>query len=347
MNNWWWLALIALAGIAVVCWLVWRVWFRKPETEFVRLDGAARMGAAAQRVERPADVPVLEVETLGPYRIERQLGRGSMGVVFLGRVPETGAEVALKTMALAREFDPEQLEEARIRFFREAETAARLHHSGIVSVIESGEDQGLAWIAMEFLHGEPLTLWTEKTNLLPLPEALSVVRQTAIALDHAHKHQVVHRDIKPANILYDREKGKVKVTDFGVARLTDSCRTRTGLVLGTPAFMSPEQLAGKHIDSRSDLFSLGVMLYQLITGHLPFKGASLGELMNAIVHKAPDDPRLLNPRLPAVLSEIVMKALQKDVSARFQNGAQMALVLVRLEAALREKKMQTGAKQNA
>lgn len=346
MNGWTLLILgVSLAGLAVG-WLVWL--FVRNERKGIPLsaDGPARLGAA-QLGAQPETLSAPDLETLGPYRIERLLGRGSMGMVFLGREPESGAEVAIKTMALAHEFDPEQLDEARARFFREAETAARLHHSGIVSVIGSGEDHDLAWIAMEFLRGEPLARWTEKNSLLPLPEALSVVRQTALALDHAHKHQVVHRDIKPANILYDRESGKAKVTDFGVARLTDSCRTRTGLVLGTPAFMSPEQLAGKHVDSRSDIFSLGVMLYQLVTGQLPFRGGSLGELMHAIVHKAPDDPRLLNPRLPAALSAIVMKALQKDVAARFQTGAQMALALVRLEAVLREKKMPTGATHDA
>lgn len=270
-----------------------------------------------------------------------------MGVVYLGRDAHSGGAVAIKTMALAREFDPDQLDEARQRFFREAETASRLHHSGIVTVQEAGEDAGLAWIAMEYLQGEPLSVWTEKARLLPLAEALSAVRQTAIALDHAHRHGVVHRDVKPANILYDRASGKVKVTDFGVARLTDSCRTRTGLVLGTPAYMSPEQLAGHHVDARSDLFSLGVMLYQLVTGQLPFRGDSLGELMHAIVHKTPDDPRLLNPRLPAALAAIVTKALQKEASARFQNGAQMALAVVRLETVLREKKMPAGAGQDA
>lgn len=346
MNYWVLLVLAALIAAAAVGWLVWRFMPGTSKAEPARSEGAARLGAA-QRSPLPEGLPAPELETLGPYCVEKLIGRGSMGMVFLGHDPASGGEVAIKTMALAREFDPEQLEEARVRFFREAETAARLHHSGIVSVLGSGEDHDLAWIAMEYLRGEPLSAWTEKSNLLPLPEALSVVRQTALALDHAHKRQVVHRDVKPANILYDRNTGKIKVTDFGVARLTDSCRTRTGLVLGTPAYMSPEQLAGRHIDSRSDLFSLGVMLYQLLVGKLPFGGASLGELMHAIVHKEPEDPRLLNPRLPAALSAIVMKALQKDVAARFQNGAQMALALVRLETALKEKKMPTGATHNA
>ena len=342
MMYFWWLAGL-LTMLAAGLWLVWRFWSRSPSSS--QPGSAARLGAAVQS-EKPDRVAVPIPQVLGSYRIERLIGRGSMGLVFLGRSRDSGGEVAIKTMALEDEFDPEQLAEARARFFREAETAARLHHSGIVSVIGAGEDHDLAWIAMEYLRGAPLSDWTDKTNLLPLVEALAAVRQTALALDHAHKHQVVHRDVKPANILYDRTAGKIKVTDFGVARLTDACRTRTGLVLGTPAYMSPEQLAGKRIDSRSDLFSLGVMLYQLITGQLPFRGVSLAELMHAIAHQIPEDPRLLNPRLPVALSSIVMKSLQKDVAARFQSGAQMALALARLEIALKEKKMPAGASKN-
>ncbi len=346
MTLYWVFAISCLLLAAVLGgWLYWRLRTLRAES-VPRSGGAARLGAQAPEAgasRESAAVP----ESLGRYALLRPIGRGAMGVVYLGRDLHDGGAVAIKTMALADEFDPDQLDEARQRFFREAETAARLHHSGIVAVLGSGEDAGLAWIAMEYLRGEPLSGWTDKASLLPLAEALSVVRQTALALEHAHRHGVVHRDVKPANILYDRAAGKIKVTDFGVARLTDSCRTRTGLVLGTPAYMSPEQLAGRHIDARSDLFSLGVMLYQLVTGQLPFRGDSLGELMHAIVHKTPDDPRLLNPRLPAALAAIVTKALQKEASARFQNGAQMALAVVRLETVLREKKMPAGAGQDA
>jgi serine/threonine-protein kinase len=281
-------------------------------------------------------VPV-ELAALGPYRIEREIGRGAMGVVYLGCEPDSGRQVALKTMALASEFDEDSLAEARSRFFREAETAARLRHTGIVTVLGAGEDHDLAWIAMEYLPGQPLTEWTRPDTLLPLPEALSVVRQAALALDYAHRQHVVHRDIKPANFMYDPAARKVKLTDFGVARLTDANRTRTGMVLGTPAFMSPEQLAGQHIDARSDLFSLGVMLYQLATGHLPFAADSLGELMYAITHHPPRDPRLANPRLPRALVTIIMKALQKETAARFQTGAQFALALARFEVVLKGK----------
>lgn len=317
-----------LLGILAWCWARWP--HAAPER-----SAPVRLGAQAE--ERAAPVP-LEISELGGCRIERQLGRGAMGVVYLGREPDSGRQVALKTMALADEFDDEALADVRGRFFREAETAARLQHPGIVQVFGSGEDHDLVWIAMEYLSGQPLTVWAQAEHLLPLPEALAAVRKVALALDYAHRQQVVHRDIKPANLMYDPGTRKVKLTDFGVAHLTNVHHTRTGLVLGTPAFMSPEQLAGARIDARSDLFSLGATLYQLTTGQLPFTANSLGELMYAITHHPPLDPRIANPRLPVALVAIIMKAMQKETAARFQTGAQFALALARLEVVLKGNK---------
>lgn len=271
------------------------------------------------------------------YQIIRTIGRGSMGVVFLGAEVETGRQVAIKTLALEEETDSDQIADIRARFFREAETAGRLKQPCIVDILDSGELHNLAWIAMEYLPGQSLEAWTSPDKLLPLSDVLALVRQVALALDYAHMQKVVHRDIKPGNIVYDPNTGKVTVTDFGVARMTDINRTRTGLVLGTPAFMSPEQLAGRRIDGRSDLFSLGALLYQLSTGHLPFAGDSLGTLMYSISHNQPEDPKKYKPALPAALVAIIMKALQKDVSARFQSGAQFALALARLEATMKGK----------
>ena len=188
---------------------------------------------------------------------------------------------------------------------------------------------------MEFLQGEDLTPYTRAGNLMPMLEAITLVKQIALALDYAHKSGVVHRDIKPANVMYDRALGVAKVTDFGIARITDSSKTKTGMVLGTPSFMSPEQLAGKHIDGRSDLFSLGVMLYQLLTGHLPFVGSSMAELMYRITQQPPTDPRQYTPKMPAILVKILLKSMEKDLSQRFQTGAHFAQVLAKLEVALK------------
>lgn len=279
----------------------------------------------------------VEKPMLGRFQLDRELGKGAMGVVYLGRDPKLNREVAIKTMALAQEFDPAQIEEARSRFFREAEAAGRLNHPNIVTLYDIGEEHDLAYIAMEYIKGGSLETRNTPDKLLPLEDVLAIVRQVALALDFAHKQLVVHRDIKPANIMYDQDTKKVKLTDFGVARMTDSSKTKTGLVLGTPSFMSPEQLAGKKIDGRSDLFSLGGTLYQLVTGHLPFKAETLGELMYHIANDPPADPRLLNPKVPIGLAAILAKAMHKDIEQRFQSGAQFAATLARLEAALKAK----------
>lgn len=277
----------------------------------------------------------VEKPMLGRYQLEKELGKGAMGVVYLGKDPKIGREVAIKTLALSQEFEADLLDEARQRFFREAETAGKLNHPNIVTIFDAGEEHDLAYIAMEFLQGEDLTPYTRPEHLMPMLEVITLIKQIALALDYAHKAGVVHRDIKPANVMYDRALGVAKVTDFGIARITDSSKTKTGMVLGTPSFMSPEQLAGKHIDGRSDLFSLGVMLYQLLTGHLPFVGSSMAELMYRITQQPPTDPRQYTPKMPAILVKILLKSMEKDLSQRFQTGAHFAQVLAKLEVAIK------------
>lgn len=277
----------------------------------------------------------VEKPMLGRYQLEKELGKGAMGVVYLGKDPKIGREVAIKTLALSQEFAADLLDEARQRFFREAETAGKLNHPNIVTIFDAGEEHDLAYIAMEFLQGEDLTPYTRAGHLLPLLEVITLVKQIALALDYAHQAGVVHRDIKPANVMYDRALAVAKVTDFGIARITDSSKTKTGMVLGTPSFMSPEQLAGQHIDGRSDLFSLGVMLYQLLTGHLPFVGSSMAELMYRITQQPPTDPRQYTPKMPAILVKILLKSMEKDLSQRFQTGAHFAQVLAKLEVAIK------------
>ena len=269
----------------------------------------------------------IEKPMLGRYRIEKELGKGAMGVVYLGKDPKIGRVVAIKTLALAQEFEGEELDDARERFFREAETAGRLQHQHIVTIFDAGEEHDLAYIAMEFLKGKDLVDMTKTGHLLPAATVLSIVARVAAALAYAHKQNVVHRDIKPANIMYDPESDSVKVTDFGIARITDSSKTRTGLVLGTPSFMSPEQIAGRKIDGRSDLYSLGVMLYQLLSGVLPFKGDSMAELMFKIANEAAPDIRLVHRGLPEDLAEVVAKSLSKLPADRYQDGDQFAAAL--------------------
>ncbi|HEX5785102.1 MAG TPA: serine/threonine-protein kinase, partial [Burkholderiaceae bacterium] len=261
---------------------------------------------------------------LGRYRIEKELGKGAMGVVYQGRDPKIGRVVAIKTMALAQEFDGSELDDARQRFFREAETAGRLQHPHIVTIYDAGEDQELAYIAMEFLKGQDLVVFTQRGHLLSVDRVLSIAARVADALHYAHALNVVHRDIKPANIMYEPEADVVKVTDFGIARITDASRTRTGMVLGTPSFMSPEQIAGKKVDGRSDLYSLGVTLFQLLSGVLPYRAESMAELMYKIANEPPPDIRQTNPAITPAVAAVVMRAMTKDLSVRYATGRDMA-----------------------
>jgi serine/threonine-protein kinase len=264
---------------------------------------------------------------LGRYELSHELGKGAMGVVYRGRDPRINREVAIKAIQLADEFDPEDLEQARASFFREAEMAGRLSHPHIVTIYDAGEDRGTAYIAMELLRGTHLVEYTGPAQRLPTAVAIEIVARLADALHYAHQNQVVHRDIKPANIMFDAPSGELKITDFGIARLTDSGRTRTGVVLGTPSFMSPEQLQGRPVTGRSDLFSLAVSLYQLLTGLLPFRGDSMPGLMIKIAQEP--HPRIcaMNPTLPPGLDEFFDRALAKDPAGRHGSGASFAQAL--------------------
>ncbi len=264
---------------------------------------------------------------LGRYEVEKELGKGAMGVVYQGRDPKINRVVAIKTLALSEEFEGDELEEAKARFFREAETAGRLTHPNIVTIYDAGEEHDLAYIAMEFLKGKDMAGHTKIDNLLPIPKALAIVAAAAEALDYAHSNQVVHRDIKPANLMYEPDSDQIKLTDFGIARITDSSRTKTGLILGTPSYMSPEQLAGKKVDGRSDLFSLGVMLYQLLCGKLPFQGDSMATLMYMIANDPYTPITDVRPELAdeaPCAPAIIDRALVKNADERYQRGAEMA-----------------------
>jgi serine/threonine-protein kinase len=269
----------------------------------------------------------IEKPMLGRYEVEKELGKGAMGVVYLGKDPKIGRVVAIKTMALAQEFDEDEIEAVKQRFFREAETAGRLNHPNIVTIYDAGEEHDLAFIAMEFLQGHDLARYCKPDNLMQMRRVISIVERAAEGLDYAHKQNVVHRDIKPANIMYEAESDTLKITDFGIARITDSSKTKTGTVLGTPSYMSPEQLAGKKVDGRSDLFSLGVMLYQMLSGSLPFKADSMASLMYKITNEEAVDIRTIRATIPEALAAVVNKALIKDVDQRYQSGIEFANAL--------------------
>jgi len=269
----------------------------------------------------------IEKPMLGRYEVEKELGKGAMGIVYLGKDPKISRVVAIKTMALAQEFDEDEIDEVKQRFFREAETAGRLNHPNIVTIYDAGEEHDLAYIAMEFLKGHDLMRYCKPDNLMEMPRVLSIVARAAEGLDYAHKQNVVHRDIKPANIMYEAASDTVKLTDFGIARITDSSKTKTGTVLGTPSYMSPEQLAGKKVDGRSDLFSLGVMLYQMLSGSLPFKADSMASLMFKITNEEAVDVRTIRAEIPEALAAVVNKSLIKEVDQRYQTGIEFANAL--------------------
>lgn len=289
---------------------------------------------ATQPAPPPAAPPLTTTRPLqGPmiddYRLQQEIGRGAMGRVYRAVQASTGRLVAVKTLALTREFDGFALQDAQQRFQREALAASRLQHPDIVRILDTGDHGGLVWIAMELLDGHDLVRHTSDGQLLPVPTVLELCARIAAALAHAHAHGVVHRDVKPANVMVALDAARVglasvKVTDFGIARITDAARTRTGLVLGSPSYMSPEHLAGRAVDGRSDLYSLGVLLFQLLTGQLPFQGSTVAELMHAVAHVPAPDVRQLRPRLPEAVSNIVTLALEKRPELRYADGLQLA-----------------------
>lgn len=271
---------------------------------------------ATQAIEKPK---------LGRYEIEKELGKGAMGIVYLGKDPKIGRTVAIKTMALTQQFDdPAELASVKERFFREAETAGRLSHPNIVQIFDAGEEHDLAYIAMEFIKGNDLTRHIKPGTLLQMEEVLQYVAQAADALDYAHQNNIVHRDIKPANMMLVEANKNIKLMDFGIARISDSSKTKTGMVLGTPSYMSPEQLAGRKVDGRSDLWSLGVTLYQLLTGKLPFQAESMATLMFKIANEPHDPISSARAELPAKINVIIDRAMNKNVEQRYQRGAELA-----------------------
>ncbi|MDQ5878883.1 MAG: eukaryotic-like serine/threonine-protein kinase [Pseudomonadota bacterium] len=259
---------------------------------------------------------------LGRYEIITTLGRGSMGVVYRAQDPLIERAVAIKTVACAGLSDKDA-EEFEQRFFREAKSAGRLNHPNIVTIHDVGHSDELAYIAMEFLSGQSLRSILDSDIPLSCTRIIEIVAAVADGLAFAHAQGVVHRDIKPANIMV-QENGIVKITDFGIAQLPGGSLTMAGAVLGSPKYMSPEQVAGQKADGRSDIFSLGTVLYEMLTGQPPFSGDNMHATMYQVVHKDPPAPSSCSPDLPREFDPIVAKAMAKDPADRYQSAAEMA-----------------------
>jgi serine/threonine-protein kinase len=259
--------------------------------------------------------------TLGRYEILKELGQGAMGTVYQGRDPSIQRQVAIKTLNYA-EIPADELADVKARFFREAEAAGKLSHPNIVTIYDVGEDHDMAYIAMELLDGQNLTHCCQKGQLLALKRVLNIVSLVAEALGYAHDRQVVHRDIKPANIML-MNKDQVRVADFGIARVISSSKTHTGVIFGTPNYMSPEQVAGKKVDGRSDLFSLGVVFYEMLTGQRPFTGDSMSALLYAVSNSEYVPLEEVAPKTPPCCVRIIERMLAKGVSKRYQSASQV------------------------
>jgi serine/threonine protein kinase len=261
---------------------------------------------------------------LGRYEIVDEIGKGAMGVVFLARDPLIGRLVALKTFRIGYSVRDQELEQFRARFIREAQSAGILSHPNIVTihdVVEESEE-GLAFIAMEYVRGTNLKSLLQGDQPLSLPFVVDVIAQVADALDYAHSHRVIHRDVKPANILITADN-RVKITDFGIARLDTSNLTQEGQLLGTPNYMAPEQIQGKDVDHRADLFALGVVLYEMLTRHKPFQGENLTVVSHRIVYDHFTPPREFGREMPPGIEPILNRALDKDPARRYQRAKEM------------------------
>src|SRR5688572_2783105 len=262
---------------------------------------------------------------LGRYEIVDEIGKGAMGVVYLARDPLIGRLVALKTFRIGYSIRDQELEQFRIRFMREAQSAGILSHPNIVTIHDVVEqtEEGLAFIAMEYVRGTTLKALLQSDQPMSLAFIADLVSQIAEALDYAHAHRVIHRDVKPANILITADN-KVKITDFGIARLDTSNLTQEGQLLGTPNYMAPEQIQGKEIDHRADLFALGVVLYEMLTRHKPFQGENLTVVSHRIVYDHFTPPKDYAKELPPGIERVLDRALEKDPARRYQRAKDMA-----------------------
>jgi serine/threonine-protein kinase len=301
----------------------------KTSQAFRLLGKMRRQGPLPAREEARRKVQILMTTTLpkaGRYQLIGELGRGAMGVVYRAHDPVIGREVAVKTMHLTVGDSNLSRPELIQRFQTEARAAGILTHPNIVVVFDAGEEGGLFFITMELVEGRSLQVLLEGHQAFPMTRAIRILEQACSALDYAHKHNIVHRDIKPANLMLT-DDDTLKITDFGTAKILRFNVTQTAHVIGTPSYMSPEQIKGKPVDGRSDIFALGVILYEMVTGEKPFPGENITTVIFKIINEEPIPPRKLDPSIHPGLSAVITRALAKEPTARFQNCAEMLAAL--------------------
>ena len=263
-----------------------------------------------------------KIGQFGRYEVVAEIGKGAMGVVYRARDPLLDRTVAIKTVLMSD--DPQEMAEYEARFYQEAKAAGGLNHPNIVTVYDIGKTGNLAYMAMELLDGAELRSLMRPGTPLGPARAVEIAAQVSEGLAYAHQHGVVHRDVKPANIMI-LKNATAKITDFGIARMRQSeVHTQTGVVLGSPRYMSPEQVAGKRAEPRSDIFSLGVILYEMLTGKPAFTGEDVTSVMYQILNVMPPAPSTVNPAVPAVLDFIIAKALAKKTEDRYQSAGELA-----------------------
>ena len=267
-----------------------------------------------------------KITQLGRYQVVGILGKGAMGTVYKGMDPAINRNVALKTIRLDFVNDPEEMAELKERLFREAQAAGNLSHPNIVTIYDVGSEKNLQYIAMEYLQGQTLEDLIRKKTKMNYRIISQIISQICMALDYAHSQGIIHRDIKPANIMILTDY-KVKVMDFGIARVDSSSMTRTGIAMGTPNYISPEQLSGKQIDRRTDIFSLGVVMYEMLVQRRPFRGENLTSLIYNIVNNDPEPPSSLDPSIPSLFDRVIAKALAKNPDARYQHAGEIGMAI--------------------
>jgi serine/threonine-protein kinase len=288
---------------------------------------ACRGKGTLEGVPEPTSPPDQALPACGPYRARRVIGRGASSTVYLAEDLRSRRQVALKVLAAAADAGDD---DARPRFLAQAEAARRLAHPDIVAVIDAGDSPAGPWLALELAHGCELTRYTRPPRLLPEAIVCAIGERIARALAHAHRQGIVHRDLKPGNVLIDLPTGRLRLADFGIAGIADSTRTRTGVVLGTPLYMAPEQLAGAPADARADLYALGVVLFELLSGTRPHEHDSLGELLRRVAHAPAPDLLALQPQLEPALAELVARCLHKQPGARPADAGAVADALARI-----------------